>query len=48
MTDKLTLVDCMKYPNAKILDYTSSEDNPNEYKTYTIIFTNKVHLIAGI
>ena len=33
MTDnKLTLQDCCKYPNAKILDYTGSKDNPNDYK----------------
>jgi len=32
MTDKLTLQDCCKYPNAKILDYTGSKDNPNDYR----------------
>ena len=33
MTDnKLTLADCLKYPNAKILDYTGSKDNPNDYR----------------
>jgi hypothetical protein len=29
--EKLSLQDCFKYPNARINDYTSSKDSPNEH-----------------